>query len=117
MFEHLSDHIEIVELQSPSPRRNVAFVHLGEDVHKDKLGDERSLAGTAAHEAGQFGSTSEVGQGSLSPLVIKPGKQLQEAWKAMWEVCVVSTMFSIGIYLYISVGFQANRKRTVSVLT
>lgn len=79
MFERLSDHIEIVGLQSPSPRRNVAFVHLGEDVHKDKLGDERSLVGTATHEAEQFGSTSEVGQGSLSPLVIKPGKQLQEA--------------------------------------
>lgn len=53
--------------------------HLAEDVHKDELGDERSLAGTAAHETGQFESTSEVGQGSLSPLVIKPGKELQEA--------------------------------------
>jgi len=59
----------------------MTFVHLAEDIRKDELGDERSLAGTAAHEAGQFGSTSEVGQGqgSLSPLVIKPGKQLHEA--------------------------------------
>lgn len=79
LFEPLSDHTGVVELQPPSPRRHMAFVHLAEDVNQDGLGDERSLAGSAAHEAGQFGSTSEAAQGSLSPLATKPGKQLQEA--------------------------------------
>lgn len=44
----------------------MAFARLAKVVRKDELGDRRSLAGTAAREAGQFESTSEVGQGSLS---------------------------------------------------
>lgn len=68
-----------MDLQSPSPRTMMDFVHLAENINKDKLGDEQCFAGRAACGEGLFGSTSEVGQGSLSPLVIKSGKQLQEA--------------------------------------
>lgn len=60
VFGHLSDHIGIADLQSPSPRGKVALAHLAEDIHKDESGDARSLAGTAAHETGQFWGTSEV---------------------------------------------------------
>lgn len=62
-----------------------------------------------------FWSISEVGQGSLSPLVIKPGKQLQEAWKAMSEV-LCSKHYVLYGYIFIYFCWFPSQMKKYSTL-
>lgn len=78
MFEHLSDHTKISELQSPSPGRNVALNILQSKVIKMSLGLKGALLNSSLR-SGTVWECFGVGQSSLSPLVINLDKQLQEA--------------------------------------